>query len=700
MNNEKKKILSVVKKPNYFSKLKDGKLKKSFVFFKTLISAQLETMKKKELKNKNFDKTINPSIILTRESSKKAFSKEQLKILESYGKIEYDQDIERNLDLMVYAIKKFKTSHDFIKINNISDKSLMLFCAIGKIFQYPKGSCIYLRHHESKEFFLIIKGKVSIRSLEPEKIIEINDKEKINENNLNISISFERSKSSYTDRIIDQEKFSNKSFNIYNNFPKNESEENENSQNFDRQILKSITQKTKKRQKSLPIKNIKNESNKNNRHSFNDINDINNNINEINNNFIKFNNVKMSDIYLLYKNLSYNINTYCEGNFFGEWDLINNRDRLNSVFAEENTTVLVLYKEYFKKYFQTSIMNSDYAKKLFIRRHIPCLNVDYIPFIIPELHNKNEIIYTEHDYAKEFFIIYKGSGVLKKLNSAKSKKDIFLNKNKMKNLLLLDKGSIIGVECSLNKKFYENTFMISENNTFIFRINLKEFQLNKETKLKLKKFLCNLYIKQKKLIQDYVLNNADEEEKNINSNNKEDEIINSIIFSGNVDSNIKTLYNVECVPKPMKLIINKLDSKVKNLIKSNKINEKIIPKLLLNNIESYESKKNINNTKHFKFNSMPETSDRDFSSHRMVKKSILSQKNTNLNNYKTNIKLTKRNNTSFKFFRIDKYLKDTIQTSRSRNNNIYYNSGLFNIPFLTMSYKGLYSKRDNRCISK
>ena len=681
MNIGKKKRQSIIKNRDYLSKLKDAKFKKSFYFFKALINTQLDNLHKKELKIDNFDKKVSPSVILINESSKKEFSKEQLKILESYGKIDYEPYIDRNLDLMVYAIKKFKASQNFIKINNISNKSLMLFCAVGKIVQYPKGSCIYLRHHESKEFFFIIKGEVSIRATETEKIKEMQQSRKSIDNIPNINNSFERSETNSTIKNIDQEKLNN-SFNIYNSFsnssPKQNKENEETLKYFEGQTFKSVAQRIKLRQKSVRIKKENSDNNENNH-------------NNTSNNFQKNNSAEMNDIYLLHKNLSYNINTYGEGNFFGEWDLVNNRDRLNSVFAEEDTVVLVLYKEYFKKYFQTEIINSDYAKKLFIRRHIPCLNLDFIPYISPELHKKNDIIYTEYDYAKEFFIIFKGSGVLKKLINAKNKKDILLNVDKMKILLLLDKGSIIGAECSKKGNFYENTFMICENNTFLFRINIGKIQLSKETKSKLIEFLSELYIKQKKLIQDCVFNNFNEEEKNLSLNKKKEEKANTKISRG-IDKDIKTLYNVECAQKPMKFIINKLDNKVNHLIKSCKTNKKIVPKLSLNNIEAYEDKKNKNYFKHIKFNSLPEKSSRDYSSYRTIKLSILTKNNINSVNNKTSIKLTKRSNVTYRLLGISKFLKDTIQTSRSRNNNIYYNSGLFNMPFLTVGCKRCHSK--------
>ena len=76
----------------------------------------------------------------------------------------------------------------------------------------------------------------------------------------------------------------------------------------------------------------------------------------------------------------------------------------------------------------------------------------------------------------------------------------------METLLIIDKGCIVGLECSNNSLGninYDNTFIVTEPNTIIYRINLKKFEINKEEKINLINFLKILYKKQCKLIENY-----------------------------------------------------------------------------------------------------------------------------------------------------------------------------------------------------
>jgi len=85
-----------------------------------------------------------------------------------------------------------------------------------------------------------------------------------------------------------------------------------------------------------------------------------------------------------------------------------------------------------------------------------------------------------------------------------------LNLNKLETLLFVDKGCIVGLECckGMNNKeenkdniYYDNTFIINEENTLIYKINLAKFRINKEEMFKLKNWLKDLYKKQNKLIR-------------------------------------------------------------------------------------------------------------------------------------------------------------------------------------------------------
>ena len=204
------------------------------------------------------------------------------------------------------------------------------------------------------------------------------------------------------------------------------------------------------------------------------------------------------------------INEYREGNFFGEWELIYKKNRQYTAYTLEDTDLLVLDSSFFKDYFKSEMMIMDFERKFFIRKTIPILNINYLPIMIPIFYSKGDIVYTEFDTAKYFYIIYKGLGALKQLKSAKDKKDIMLHIKKLETLMIIDKGCIVGLECTKNfnnkneeNVYYDNTFIITEQNTLVYRINLNKFKINKEDQINLKNWLKELYQKQYKLIKDY-----------------------------------------------------------------------------------------------------------------------------------------------------------------------------------------------------
>jgi hypothetical protein len=160
-----------------------------------------------------------------------------------------------------------------------------------------------------------------------------------------------------------------------------------------------------------------------------------------------------------------------------------------------------------------------------------------------------------------------------------------LNLNKLETLMFIDKGCIVGLECckSFNKEkdniYYDNTFIICEQNTIVYRINLTKFKINKEVMIKLKIWLKDLYQKQYKLIKSYkeklskpkisremILKHID---KNIDKN------IDKIYFYRDLTKNIihnKNSKNNDFPVKSKSININASFSKKKLYLNNEKIN--------------------------------------------------------------------------------------------------------------------------------
>jgi len=474
---------------------KSSKKKKAMQYFKYFINKQFKSeklSKEKEIQN-------SPMKVLQKELSKPIYDPEKVYLINMHGvSLDKEPSFERNIDLIIYSMKKYKNCDRFIKIHNIPEKSLLILGALGVLKHYKKGEPIYLKKDKIEEFYFIIKGKVIIKSLDPT-IIKKESKNKkhdyINEvQNIEIEEMCERYLNYPNDfdiaNNISKSNFISDCTDISNNELENNTdiEEKENPLN-NKDLIKLKKYDIKRHANLIPEDSIISKRRSN-----------------ISNEYIK----SFSDfqkIIQLKKDLGCTINNFTKGDFFGEWDLIYNKTHINSAYAEEDTDLLILDKLYFKEYFRIHIFNSDLKRKFFITKRIPILNIKSIPHIVPELCNKGDIIYTEYDSAYDFFIVYKGLGALKQLKFSKSKKDILYNSDKMETLLIIDKGCIVGLECSKNKinnnNFYDNTFIITEQNTIILRINLNYFDFNKDLKMNLIIFLKNLYQKQTILIEDY-----------------------------------------------------------------------------------------------------------------------------------------------------------------------------------------------------
>jgi len=676
------KFLTTMKKSfNYLTKLKQVKQKrKSITFFKNFITDQITRTREREsilIHRKQLDDEYIDSFedLLIQELEKPLIKENQLNDIISFNsqyRTHFNNLKERNIDMMIFLLKHFNRCRKYIRMNSFTDELLRILVSLSTTEHFCKGTPIYRMNTKSTSFYLVIKGSVSIKTLDPQKIKE--ELGKKNENykshkNLDKIIEKNKIEKFFDDHekdhvsqgvseefLVSESISSNDSLglNIYNYENKHtktteesgdnknekekemkeeqkeeqkedqkeekkegqkeeqkeeqkedakeekEEEKKEGKKEGKKEDQKEKTKEEKIEEKKEEIREEKKEDNsdsdndnkkKDNDDIYSEINsnkDESKNIGDkahksmdnnnkgrnknkkeddnedqidmnIYNSFsseeqikknksrilkkdtlldriqrIKENRIKRrggniyqaknvtskllnQDILKLQKNLGCQIKVFSQGSFFGEWDLIYDRPRQNFAYAEEDTDLLVLDKQYFDKYFLKHISKADIERKYFITRSIPLLKIENLPNLHLEFFDKDTIVYTNFDKATEFFIIFQGQGALKKLKlkNIKNKNDIYKHKNSLETIWFVDKGCIVGLETGRkNISNYDNIFMITEDNTALYRISLNDaINSNYNYKLKnnLKTFLYDLYCKQNNIFKQI------DEKKNIKS---------------------------------------------------------------------------------------------------------------------------------------------------------------------------------------
>ena len=411
---------------------------------------------------------------------------------------------KRSIKLISLILKLYIKVQQYAKLNHLGNEFIKVLAHFGTYEHFEKGSAIYKLHSKSNYFYFVIRGSVSIKTIDPEKIKEemnlreneykimskeIESDEKLQEffdnynyeNSDNISLqNLIIESGNDNDKIFDATDFE-----INNNFSEMEKQKkNRNISYMNLQPKRKITILERLRIKLDSTMNEKDDA------------------------VLKRKNMKSQifnkNLVELQKNLGCEIQIIQKGKFFGEWDLILNRPHINCAFANEDTDLLLLDKNYFDKYLEKHLSKADLDRKYFIINRIPLLKIEHLLHMHPEFFDKNAIVYTQYDIADEFFIILQGSGALKKLNISKCKQDIFYNKNEMETMCIIDSGGIVGLEAG-REKFgkYEYNFIINEENTVLYRIPLSKNKSNFSPNFRddLKEFLMSLYVKQYKIIE-------------------------------------------------------------------------------------------------------------------------------------------------------------------------------------------------------
>ena len=489
-----KKIIESMSNFKYFLKLKKTKTKTASEFFSSFFSNQIPK-KNKQLRYKmsifQYKDIISdtPEEILISELKKPIppletnllqLSSNKLNNFLNNSNNHYDMD--RNINTMLSIIQRNKKCLRYFIFNSLSEKFIRLLLAFSTHEYYKKGQLIYKNNSKPTDFFLVIRGKVSLRTLNQEKI-----KNDINKKNNDFLTLY--------NNIEIEDKFNGK----YN-------DENDDKMSLDRFVSK--TNIIFKHQDdnhlnintiNLPKKNVKRQF----RRSF--TKDHNIFMRELNQNTQKFIEEKLllQNLTELQSNLSSEVKSYEPGDFFGEWDLILDKPRQETAFAQENTDLMVLDKKYFDRYFLRQLIKIDNERRLFLTKRIGFLHINNVINLKPEFYDKDKIIYTQFDFAKEFYIIYKGRGALKQIKNinCKKKSDVIFHKNDMKTLCIVDKGCVVGLEaCKEGREKYDNNFIILEDNTILYCIKMKGLNdnnyLKKKNRIQLKKELGALYLTQ------------------------------------------------------------------------------------------------------------------------------------------------------------------------------------------------------------
>ena len=447
----------------------------------------------------------------------------------------------------------------------------------------------------------------------------------------------------------------------------------------------------------------------------------------------------------------FEIRKYTQGMCLCEWDLIKKRTLIDNAYAIEDTNVFYLEKEYFDKILSNQISRSDIERKYFITMRIPILNLDNLSNVQPEFYNKGNIIYTEFDKAKEAILIYKGSAAITVLKNAKKKREIYERRKELKIITKVERGGLAGLEIGkINNEnediFYDNTLIITDNNTIIFRLNINNLK-GKSQKLgrALKKFFNELYLQQNDFINNlkiqsqkkYKLNKeiSDEEKIMCNLNKlfdslsnekvelKESKVRNQIMLNhlnteqDNNNKNIKIKRNERCnTLLEMKYNSKSTEHSSKNFFSNEKYNKKQINLNILNDFKCNKLilKRNhedlmIKNPTHSNniilkyntfFKNIPCKKDCENNYNDEEKKN---NNNSNIKLFSMSSNKSKKSINSFKNndflkykFKINKSIETSplnhiykinnkSQKNYNNTNKYYYDSGNFKIPLLSLN---------------
>ena len=215
-----------------------------------------------------------------------------------------------------------------------------------------------------------------------------------------------------------------------------------------------------------------------------------------------------------------------EGYHFGQWEIINNRNNKYSIKCLENTYLIYISKDIFKRYIQDNYIKVENDIKNFLMSNLrqyvlmpPAKLERFIESDVKTLSfRKNDIIFKQGEETKFLYLIYKGEvniikdvdkcddsllispknnlsvetlqNKAKKINYKKiikkklikdddsknnMKLELSLNKNKYNIMTTLTKGSFIGLEIVTGIYNFKYTYLCKSEFTSLLEINIENF---------------------------------------------------------------------------------------------------------------------------------------------------------------------------------------------------------------------------------
>lgn len=195
------------------------------------------------------------------------------------------------------------------------------------------------------------------------------------------------------------------------------------------------------------------------------------------------------------------ISTLEQGDYFGNYSLIYSmHSKYNSIITLDNCDMFYLTQEHYDNILSKQFKRTIKTEKDFLIQSFPLLNttgnIDYIYRNITKCYyTNNQLVYNEHDIARNIYIVYVGEFSVKKMNIYKT-----LNKN----IIHLCKGEFIGLEAVCSKEdipVYNTSLIARCEFNVLFCISYDVIRTIYRNKVKL--FLEELYNKRRKEVNEF-----------------------------------------------------------------------------------------------------------------------------------------------------------------------------------------------------
>ena len=195
------------------------------------------------------------------------------------------------------------------------------------------------------------------------------------------------------------------------------------------------------------------------------------------------------------------ISTLEQGDYFGNYSLIYSmHSKYNTITTLDNCDMFYLTQEHYDNILSKQFKRTIKTEKDFLIQSFPLLNttnnIDYIYRNITKCYyTNNQLVYNEHDIARNIYIVYVGEFSVKKMNIYKT-----LNKN----IIHLCKGEFIGLEAVCSKEdipVYNTSLIARCEFNVLFCINYDVIRTIYRSKVKL--FLEEMYNKRKNEVNEF-----------------------------------------------------------------------------------------------------------------------------------------------------------------------------------------------------